>query len=354
MSGSDSCDEAPRQVKRKSESTPNDLKKKVKNRDSSSNSTPIISSPIYSEKSYKEAPEDYLAENFGYRFDNHLKLKNIKTGEGFKFTTQSEYEKLGKVVKSVIQWRMVNEYGLIRKQIPIEGDGPKSYIYMTPGVLETSREKLLLLVQGAGAVRPGIWARSVCINESLEMGSMLPFLKFAQEQNMEVIIFNPNKRTDHKKLIPRISSLEHHSQYVWSTFVSPSPMSEIYIVAHSCGGPSTMHLVNSFWDEFKSKVVGIGFTDTVHGYSNLSKEKLKFLKHKAVDWVASSKPLDTFIKSSARPIVYLSSGHHKHEYTTGSSQYSIMSYLQECKSSNKYLDQLKINKTKKKSSCLIN
>lgn len=354
MSDSDSSDEASSPVKRKSESASNNLQKKVKNCDFSSNSTPIISSPVYSEKSYKEAPEDYLAEKFGYRFDEHLKLKNIKTGQGFKFTTQSEYEKLGKVVKSVIQWKMVNEYGLIRKQIPINGDGPKSYIYLTPGVLEAPREKLLLLIQGAGAVRPGIWARSVCINESLEMGSMLPFLKFAQEQNMEVIIFNPNKRTDHKKLIPRISSLESHGQYIWSTFITPSPISEIYIVAHSCGGLSTMHLVNSFWEEFKSKVVGIGFTDTVHGYSNLSKEKLNFLKHKAVDWVASSKSLDTFIKSSPSPIVYLSSGHHKHEYTTGTSQYSIMSYLQECKSCNKYLDQLKVNKSKKKSSCLIN
>ena len=32
----------------------------------------------------------------------------------------------------------------------------------------------IVLIQGTGPVRAGIWARSVCVNESIYMGSMLP------------------------------------------------------------------------------------------------------------------------------------------------------------------------------------
>ena len=31
----------------------------------------------------------------------------------------------------------------------------------------------LILIQGSGPVRPGIWARSVCINDCLENGTMI-------------------------------------------------------------------------------------------------------------------------------------------------------------------------------------
>ena len=61
---------------------------------------------------------------------------------------------------------------------------PKNNIFMseefyTPDVEKNKDKRALVLIQGTGAVRAGIWARSVCINESLETGSMLPFLKIA-------------------------------------------------------------------------------------------------------------------------------------------------------------------------------
>ena len=37
-----------------------------------------------------------------------------------------------------------------------------------------------------------IWARSVCMNDSLELGSMLPLIAKAVERKMSVIVFNPN------------------------------------------------------------------------------------------------------------------------------------------------------------------
>ncbi len=41
-----------------------------------------------------------------------------------------------------------------------------------------------------------IWARSVCMNENLEKGTVLPFLKVAQRNAMPVIVMNPNFNRD--------------------------------------------------------------------------------------------------------------------------------------------------------------
>lgn len=56
--------------------------------------------------------------------------------------------------------------------------------------------KALILIQGTGAVRAGVWARSVCVNESLEKGSVLPFLKKSIENDVDVLVMNPNYNSD--------------------------------------------------------------------------------------------------------------------------------------------------------------
>lgn len=37
----------------------------------------------------------------------------------------------------------------------------------------------LVLIQGTGAVKAGIWARSVCVNNDFEIGTMLPQIEWA-------------------------------------------------------------------------------------------------------------------------------------------------------------------------------
>ena len=44
-----------------------------------------------------------------------------------------------------------------------------------------------------GAVRAGLWARSVCINEDFELGSMLPQVNWAVEKGYPVLVMNPNQ-----------------------------------------------------------------------------------------------------------------------------------------------------------------
>ena len=82
-----------------------------------------------------------------------------------------------------IQERMVSEQGLKEVLIPEDKDGPKSDIYMSPDFLsdlkDPAKDSALILIQGTGSVRAGVWARSVCLNENLEKGSMLHMIDAA-------------------------------------------------------------------------------------------------------------------------------------------------------------------------------
>jgi len=41
-----------------------------------------------------------------------------------------------------------------------------------------------------------MWARSVCINYGLQLGSVLPMLQYAQEKGFSAIVLNPNMSHD--------------------------------------------------------------------------------------------------------------------------------------------------------------
>ena len=289
---------------------------------------------------FKSNPDVQLAIEFNYEFNSKQQLVHLDTGASFKFTNQKDYENLGKIVQRSIQNMMTTKYGLNRVQIPINQspDMPHSYIYISPNFNNPEKQhpKALLLIQGAGAVRPGIWARSVCINESLKTGSMNSFISFANKRGFEVIIFNPNKSTNKRQSIKKNSGLEAHGNYVWKTFIRDNSPKDLYIVGHSCGGISTVSLMKSFWDEFKERVKGIAFTDAVHGYHNFDKEQIEFLRRRAVDWVASRLKLDEKTGKST-PIAFVSSGHSKHEYTTGYARKSIKKFFLQIEERNPYL-----------------
>ena len=117
------------------------------------------------------------------------------------------------------------------------------------------------MIQGSGAVRPGYWARSVCINESLDKGSMLPLIHAAKDKNMGVIVFNPNQGGG------------SHSEQMWRKYVSPSRFNDLYIVAHSAGGSCLSSIQRNFAHEFYKRVSKVALTDSwAIGKESLNKE----------------------------------------------------------------------------------
>lgn len=75
---------------------------------------------------------------------------------------------------------MVSKFKLKEVFIPENENEAKCNIFMSPDFNEPAEEadpssdSAMVLIQGTGQVRAGVWARSVCINESFEKGSMLP------------------------------------------------------------------------------------------------------------------------------------------------------------------------------------
>ena len=96
------------------------------------------------------------------------------------------------------------------------------------------------------------------MNESIEKGSVLPFLEVAQKENLSVVIMNPNLNRDPKTnvisqytitiqtVIPYNNSMTQHATFVWEHYVDPTDFNEIYVVAHSAGGACLAQIQKDF------------------------------------------------------------------------------------------------------------
>ena len=94
----------------------------------------------------------------------------------------------------------MEKYGLKKVLIP---EDPKEEtcgapIFMTSDIKEN--KSMVVLIQGTGDVRAGIWARSVCMNDKLSLGSVFPQIDYAKEKGYSVIVFNPNFYSDEEKI----------------------------------------------------------------------------------------------------------------------------------------------------------
>jgi len=207
------------------------------------------------------------------------------------------------------------------------------------------------LIQGSGAVRAGQWARALCINDSLESGSILSYIMKAQEAGFGVIVFNPNLNRVPKEIkipsremlfipgkppppevqyvtIPEHSSSMEHTLSVWDQVARNAIAKDIVIVAHSAGGGCTMTLLRERTNEILPRLKAIAFTDSFHSNSPRDPPQVaKFMKENAVNWVQSDNPLDTV--ESSFGCLCLSSGHNKHEYTSSSAINSVFKFLAE-------------------------
>lgn len=57
---------------------------------------------------------------------------------------------------------------------------PKSFIFMSKDAM-TNPDKMLVLIHGSGVVRAGQWARRLIINEDINSGTQIPYIKKAMK-----------------------------------------------------------------------------------------------------------------------------------------------------------------------------
>lgn len=109
---------------------------------------------------------------------------------------------------------------------------------------------------------------SLIINECLNLGTQISYIRKAINKGYGVIVLNTNDNfTPNGKKIPNSGTAEEHAQYVWETYISKTSADSILIVAHSYGGVVTLALAEKTKD-FKKRVKAVAFTDSVHAFSN--------------------------------------------------------------------------------------
>lgn len=282
-------------------------------------------------------------QGFNYRFNEEGKMRHTETDSAFEMAVtedatynQKRYEALGEVITQHVYKLLETEAGLHKINIPVDHNESEPHTFIFASDNAQSKEKLLILIHGSGVVRAGQWARRLIINDCLDSGTQLPFIKRALAHGYGVLVLNTNDNigiVNAKKVkIRGNESPEEHVKYVWKNIISKSKAVNIAIIAHSYGGVCVVDLVKSYGEEMAKRVFAIAFTDSVHslGHQDVSQSGTDWLKKVARNWVSSKEPLDTNVPTPRRvDIPRVSAGDTRHEMTSWSSIESIFKFLDE-------------------------
>ncbi|XP_068031810.1 cotranscriptional regulator ARB2A isoform X2 [Anomalospiza imberbis] len=331
-------------------------------------------------------------EGFEYIFNEKGQLRHIKTGEPFVFNyredlhrwNQKRYEALGEIITKYIYELLQNECHLKKVTLPVDAieTEPKSFIFMSEDAL-VNPDKLLVLIHGNGVVRAGQWARRLIINEDLDSGTQIPYIKRAIEEGYGVIVLNPNEnyievektkaqiqlssdisdepaeKRERKDKIQKETkkrrdfyekyrnpqkeketmqiyirdngSPEEHAIYVWDHFISQSAAENVFFVAHSYGGLAFVELMIQREAEVKNRVTAVALTDSVHNvwHQEVGKTIREWMRENCCNWVSSSEPLDTSVESMLPDCPRVSAGTERHELTSWKSFPSVFKFFSE-------------------------
>jgi len=285
--------------------------------------------------SAKKLKEASSLKDFNYKFDDKGKLQEIDdngdfTGEGFKFDVypshaenQRRYQAIGEILNEEV-YDLLESRGNLEK-VMVGKSKQKSFIFCSKDVKQ--KNKLVVMIHGSGVVRAGQWARRLIINEDLDKGTMLPYINHINKRGWGVVVMNTNHNTDEKEReIPGSESPEEHAETVWSEMIKDSKAEQIVVIAHSYGGVVTMSLAGGkvSMEDFKTRVVGVFFTDSVH-YRGLSghKDVDKRLKKIGKNYVASDQEVGILLREDKNDVPLYSAGHTKHEWTSWCSMNKI-------------------------------
>ena len=225
---------------------------------------------------------------------------------------------------------MITKQDLIPVYVPFNSD---NFLHKDSSleqcVLLTSKDfqtnpKCLIMIQGAGHVKLGEWANSVCINEGLNMGSMIPFVEKAKKSGFSILIMNPNERygLDGKNNLI-FKNMKEHCIYVYENLIlNNNKIKDVYFISHSLGGECNVEILIKFEkDLINNRIKKIAFTDGLQGGAchSLSKDGIKKFREISRNYIASKEKKGKFLETESyfSGCDVYSSGVNIHEYTTG-------------------------------------
>ncbi|XP_048707039.1 cotranscriptional regulator ARB2A isoform X6 [Caretta caretta] len=319
-------------------------------------------------------------EGFEYAFNEKGQLRHIKTGEPFVFNyredlhrwNQKRYEALGEIITKYVYELLEKECHLKKVTLPVDAteSEPKSFIFMSEDAL-TNPDKLMVLIHGSGVVRAGQWARRLIINEDLDSGTQIPYIKRAIEgqfwhqgreqhsvdreekrltvpcpwgqEGYGVIVLNPNENyievektkaqvqlssdssdepAEKRERKDKIQKETKKRRDFYEKYRNPQKEKEtlqLYI-----------RMIQREAD-VKNKVTAVALTDSVHNvwHQEAGKTIREWMRENCCNWVSSSEPLDTSVESMLPDCPRVSAGTERHELTSWKSFPSVFKFFSE-------------------------
>ncbi|VDK59825.1 unnamed protein product [Anisakis simplex] len=271
----------------------------------------------------------------------------FQDGYEFVFVDQKHYEAVGEAVTEQL-YQILQEppYSLCKTYIgdPNEDTNKRCFVFHSEDFL--TNKHLVVLIHGSGVVRAGQWSRRLIMNESLDRGAQLPYVRECMERGWAVLLMNTNlnKFVDEKGEEKPLNASEtpvQHGLSVWKELISKSSAEYIAVVAHSAGGfvISTIMEEPACWpsrdlEEGSRRVRCICLTDSffkVRAFEENPEKRRPHVRH----WIAS--PIDKVgqmigtSKNDTRCDPYVecvASGTRIHEETSTVAMSDIFKYIE--------------------------
>jgi hypothetical protein len=127
-----------------------------------------------------------------------------------------------------VEAKIINDYGFERVFIP-DDEAEISTSFLVTSDWQTNT-KLLVVVQNAVGAMMGIFSRSICFDNGLSKGSMLPYIAKAKADGYAILILRANTNSvsvqpDETKAPTKVpiegsESPELHALFVWDNFIA--------------------------------------------------------------------------------------------------------------------------------------
>ncbi|XP_057188123.1 cotranscriptional regulator FAM172A homolog [Triplophysa rosa] len=250
----------------------------------------------------------YNRTDFPYSFNEEGYLRHRETYEPYRFPfklddvreTERQHQALCHYITRQVYNLLEEKFNLIRFYLEEE-----SFVFLSPGALEHPGS-LVVLIQDWGSMRCGVWSWKIVAHEGLELGSQIPYLRWAALESRAVILMNPNEGGQ---------PLERHVQLVWDRLISKSFAEHVFVVAHGYGGLAFVDLLCNWLKEVQDRVKAVAFLDSSHSlwHQPLGKAGRDWLKSHSRSWILSTKPLNRSVGSLKAGCPQLSAGTQCHD-----------------------------------------
>lgn len=240
----------------------------------------------------------------GYEFRDGC-MREVGGNNPFAFQGREHYDALAEAVSQYVPLLLEEDANLNPLWLPLGvSPGEGCPIFVSEGFEEA--ERLLLVIQGTGKVRAGIWGCALCINDSLEHGTMLPFLRRAAASGYGVVVLNPNENVADGTPIPGLENFGNHVAYVLDNIVPKCAAGHIDILAHSHGGRALLSYLsragsNNPAMKLVKRIHRLVFTDSYHVQTQLAylPDRVRAIlsdSTRAVNFVTDKSPLGTLVE----------------------------------------------------------